>query len=384
VKLAFVEINFRSKTLELLGEIDVICSEFYSDGYILTLRQVFYQLVTRNRIANTEREYKNLGATITNGRYAGVLDWEHIQDRVRIVQRMPHWENPANIIHAASRSYGIDTWAGQEYRAEVWIEKDALIEIAARPCERLDVPYIAVKAYSSTSAMWEARKRFREYIRNGQTPVILHLGDHDSTGADCSRHLEEKMQLLVGRPIELRRLALNRDQIGEYELPPQPGKTADPRFKGYVKKHGTSNTWELDALSPRVIETIIEDGIRDVLNEDRREEHIARQERERESLKQVSTHWNHVEDFATKVMPNGRRDGYEAWRCLIGLDGDARTVVKRARRTPGNKNRSASEKSTIVDFQPYRIEPRPLDPEIAEQYAQALGLVNTARVKPGK
>ena len=64
----------------------------------------------------------------------------------------------------------------------MWIDKDALIELAANVCGPLDVPFIAVKAYNSKSALWEARKRFMEYIRDGQTPVILHLGDHAHRG----------------------------------------------------------------------------------------------------------------------------------------------------------------------------------------------------------
>jgi hypothetical protein len=189
---------------------------------------VFYQLVARNRIPNTDREYKNLGVNLTNGRYAGLIDWEHITDRVRVINGNNHWEGPEDIIHNASESLTIDTWVGQYYRPEVWIEKDALIELAANVCDPLDIPYVSVKAYASTSALWEARKRFREYIRDGQVPIILHLGDHDYTGDDCSRYLRDQMSLMVEHPVELRRLALNRDQIERYELPPQPGKGKDP------------------------------------------------------------------------------------------------------------------------------------------------------------
>jgi hypothetical protein len=176
VKLALIPQDFYSKTRDLLRECDAICTVFYDKGYTLTLRQLFYQLVTRNRIENTAKAYKNLGETITNGRYAGLLDWDHITDRVRVVKGNAHWDGPEDILDSASETLTIDTWLGQKYRPEVWIEKDALIELAANVCLPLDVPFVAVKAYNSASALWEARQRFLHYADSSQIPVILHLG----------------------------------------------------------------------------------------------------------------------------------------------------------------------------------------------------------------
>lgn len=307
MKLEIIPQNFYSKTWDLLNEIDTICIVFFGKGYTLTLRQLFYQLVSRNRIPNTEKAYTNLGNIVRDGRYAGVLDWEHITDRVRVIHDSARWEDAEDRLVHAAETHRIDTWEEQEYRPEVWIEKDALLELARNACHPLDVQYMSVKAYSSVSALWEARKRFRQYVRDGQTPVILHLGDHDCTGDDCSRFLRERMELMVNTPdlglhanVELRRLALNRDQIEKYELPPQPGKTADPRFRGYVRKHGTSHVWELDALAPDVIERIIEDGIRGVMDDDLRQRYIAIQEEQRQTLKAMGAHYDSVSQFLVK------------------------------------------------------------------------------------
>jgi hypothetical protein len=247
-KLEIIPKTFYAKTSELLREIDAICTTMYGEGYTLTLRQLYYQLVSRNRIPNTDKAYTNLGNVVRDGRYAGVLDWEHITDRVRVLQELQHWHDAEDRIVHAAETHRIDTWPEQNYRIEVWIEKDALIELAANVCHVFDVPYMSVKAYSSVSALWEARKRFREYARNGQAPLILHLGDHDCTGSDCSRFLQERMEQMTNTPdlgfhavVELRRLALNRKQIEKYELPPQPGKVKDPRFKGYLRDKGTSD-----------------------------------------------------------------------------------------------------------------------------------------------
>jgi hypothetical protein len=300
MKRCYRPLRFKEKTAALLAECDAICTMYAEKGYTLTDRQLFYQLVVRNRIENMVRAYKNLCVVVSDGRYAGVIDWEHITDHVRVLQQTPRWQDVEDFVNVVAPQFNLDTWQDQPYRPEVWIEKDALIELAAEACDPLDVPYIAVKAYGSTSSLWEAKKRFSEYIRNGQVPVILHLGDHDCTGADCSRLLRERMELLTGEAVELRRLALNADQIEKYELPPQMGKQSDPRFKGYVEKYKTKFVWELDALAPDVIVRIIEDGIRQVMSEELRQPYVAAAVEGRELLQAVSDKWPELKRLVSK------------------------------------------------------------------------------------
>jgi hypothetical protein len=300
MKKCYIPKRFYSKTAQLLEECNAICTSYFERGYTLTLRQLFYQLVATNRIANTVREYKNLGVVVTDGRYAGVLDWEHITDRVRVIKAKPRWQDVEDFINSVGPQFHVDTWQDQNIRPEVWIEKDALIELAEEACEPLDIPYVAVKAYNSASAMWEAAKRFREYVWHGQTPLILHLGDHDYTGVDCSRFLQQRMELLIGSEVQLKRLALNADQIKHYELPPQPGKQSDPRFTGYVERHRTTQVWELDALAPNVIVKIIEDGIRKEMHEGARQPYLAQAADGREVLQAVSDNWDRVKWLVAK------------------------------------------------------------------------------------
>ena len=303
MKLCLKEHNFYRKQRELVAECDAICTLYAQKGYTLTIRQLYYQLVSRNRIENTEREYKNLIQVMVDARYAGLIDWQHITDRVRVLKNdySRHFENPEDAINYHAEYFSIDLWKDQDRRPEVWIEKDALIEVAANACVPLGVPYIAVKAYNSASELWQSRKRFLQYRRDGKDPVILHLGDHDSTGDDCSRLLQERMELMTGRPIELRRIALNRDQIEKYKLPPQAGKTTDPRFKGYVAKHGTSHVWELDALGPDVIESIIDGALRDYMDEDLHDEALAEQSGYQDQMRGVSDNWDEVQELIKEV-----------------------------------------------------------------------------------
>ena len=57
--------------------------------------------------------------------------------------------------------------------------------------------------------------------------------------------------------MDVERIALNWDQIEEYQPPPNWAKLTDTRAKAYIARFGTKS-WELDALDPRVIESLIE------------------------------------------------------------------------------------------------------------------------------
>jgi hypothetical protein len=97
-------------------------------------------------------------------------------------------------------------------------------------------------------------------LNKGQRPVILHLGDHDPSGLDMTRDLSERLALFCGQEIEVRRLALNLDQVQQYNPPPNPAKTEDSRYPGYASQFG-DESWELDALDPTVLAALVSDAI---------------------------------------------------------------------------------------------------------------------------
>jgi len=238
-----------------------IISEYQAQGFDLTLRQLYYQLVARDYIPNKQAEYKKLSVTIKNARLAGLVDWGAIVDRTRELRTNPHWSSPKEIIKSAELSYSIDKWGGQPYRPEVWIEKDALTGVIAPICEQLDVPYFACRGYNSLSEMWRASNRFSNNLKVGQVPFIIHLGDHDPSGLDMTNDIIKRSELLTGRDdFTVKRIALNYDKVEQYNPLPNPAKFSDPRANDYIGKFGRSS-WELDALDPMTISNLIETEI---------------------------------------------------------------------------------------------------------------------------
>jgi len=94
------------------------------------------------------------------------------------------------------------------------------------------------------------------YRNRGQTPVVIHLGDHDPSGLDMTRDIQERLDLFSEGSVDVRRVALNMDQVKKFKPPPNPTKLTDSRAEGYLKEHG-NESWELDALDPATIESVI-------------------------------------------------------------------------------------------------------------------------------
>jgi len=258
-KISYIDKDFHKKSIDLISIANRIIEEYASQGFDLTLRQLYYQMVSRDIIPNNQKEYKKLGNIINNARLAGLIDWDHIVDRTRNLKGNSHWAEPASVIRSAAHSYQIDKWATQQYRVEVWIEKDALVGVIASICERLDIPYFSCRGYTSQSEMWTAAQRLKQWMNSGQTPIILHLGDHDPSGIDMTRDIIDRIELFIGSGT-VNRLALNHDQVEQYSPPPNPAKLTDTRATAYIAEYGRSS-WELDALEPSVIATLIEDAI---------------------------------------------------------------------------------------------------------------------------
>ena len=294
--ICYVEKSFRGEALEIIETANRIIQSYQAQGYELTLRQLYYQFVARDLIPNTEKSYKRIGSIVSDARMAGLISWKAITDRTRNLQGNSHWSNPSDIIRASASSFKLDLWETQPYRVECWVEKDALIGVVGRICQQWDVPYFACRGYTSQSEMWAAGQRLKRYADKGQTPYILHLGDHDPSGIDMSRDVVDRLELFMGDDIDFQRLALNYAQIETYNPPPNPAKTTDSRAGSYISQFG-NESWELDALEPSIISSLIETAVTAVVDNEKWEQRKQLQEDYRDLLKTTSNRWPQVQSY---------------------------------------------------------------------------------------
>lgn len=322
-----------------------ILEEYAAQGFDLTLRQLYYQMVARdlfpddrrwrytgsrwvrdvNGTPNAEPNYKWLGSLVNDARMAGLIDWNHIVDRTRNLSRSPSWNDPAALVRAGADQFAIDKWADQPHYVEVWIEKDALVGVIEPTCRDWRVPFFSCRGYTSQSEMWGAAQRLGRQMSRDKKVLILHMGDHDPSGIDMTRDIEDRLTNFIAidyyrdsvddeerdrldaetehrgswafdfveENFEVKRIALNWDQIEEFDPPPNPAKLSDARAKKYVAKYGRES-WELDALDPTTMADLVTTGIDDVLDHELWEQAGEREDEQRRTLRAISERWDEV------------------------------------------------------------------------------------------
>lgn len=305
----YLDVNFRPATLTLIQTADQIITDYEAQGYTLSLRQLYYQFVSRDLIPNNDREYKKLGAAIANARLAGMISWDAIEDRNR-APNMPYInEDNASIAASLRYAFSADMWQDQPRRVEVWVEKDALSSVVGRACDRYSVPYLACKGYLSASEVYRAAMRAEEAWQKREQPtLIIHLGDHDPSGIDMTRDNQHRMDMLTDNIgiVDVRRIALNRDQVDSYKPPPNPAKITDSRAEDYIALHGRTS-WELDALEPKVIEALVRDNIKPEIDPDPWNDARDRQRNGDRLWATFADNWPEIEAYIESLM--GGDDG---------------------------------------------------------------------------
>ena len=178
----------------MINKIDNIISEYSAKGIQLTVRQCYYQCVSRGIMHNNSASYTKISELIADGRLAGLLDWDAIEDRTRYTRENSHWISPKEIIDDAVEMYQIDTRATQPIYVECWIEKDSLVSILEETCRRLDVPCCSCRGFPSITMLHEASQRFQEHDHS----VLLYAGDHDPSGLTIPESIKKALTGFLG------------------------------------------------------------------------------------------------------------------------------------------------------------------------------------------
>ena len=275
---------------DLTDMIVAVVDLYAAQSLKLTARQLFYQLVSKEWIPNAHAVYKRLCDFLKDLRYAGIVDWDAVEDRGRIPQRPGEWDNIKDIIDSALEAYRLPRWSDQDYYVELYCEKMAMEGILLPTAQKYHVYFGSNKGYSSASAMFETAKRFDKQIYAGKMGVLLYLGDHDPSGLDMVRDIQDRVCEFLGLEAEdndyfnVEQIALNQEQIKKYKPPHNAARIKDPRAGWYSKQFG-KKSWELDALEPKVLVDIAERGILKYLDTDKYNAWVKRETLEKKKLK---------------------------------------------------------------------------------------------------
>lgn len=319
MKIAYRKVRLSKQNKQRLSLVNSIIEEYKAIDLVLTLRQLYYQLVSKDIIPNSDKEYKKLGNLIKEGRMGGIVDWNAIEDRLRVPKSAPGWESPKEILKAASNQFRLNRDEDQP-QIEVWVEKDALSSIVNRAVNKYNIASMVNRGYSSASAMHDAFMRFNRRLTDMEPVTILYLGDHDPSGLDMVRDIKTRLiEFAIGdnyisryglsnylestgiseddffdedrnlseedlsivnsfenkvlamaliKTIRVEPIALTMDQINTYNPPPNPAKLTDVRSRWYVENYGYKS-WEVDALKPEVLIELITSKIESYIDMDK-------------------------------------------------------------------------------------------------------------------
>lgn len=285
MKQAYNSLHLSTQNKERLEQINSIIEEYRAQGYILTLRQLYYQLVSRGIIENKVAEYRNLSAILGKGRMAGIVDWDAIEDRTRVPMIQYSADNPKDAIYDIINQYKVDRMRDQDVYLEIFVEKDALSGVLSRIANKYHIKLMVNKGYSSISAMHDSALRWIDASKRGKTSYLLYVGDHDASGIDMIRDIKDRFSEF-GADVKIKHIALLDEQIEKYNPPPNPTKLSDPRAATYIKKYGKT-CWEVDALKPELLNSLVENQIVSLIDINKFNENLEQEKRDIEQLKEI-------------------------------------------------------------------------------------------------
>ena len=285
--------RWKADTYELLAHCRNITEEYMKMKIKITLRQLYYDLVSTNVIPNHDVVYKRISSLLTDARYLGLIDWSAIEDRNRPHRMHMEWENTHDAIQFIISRFRLPRWSDQEYYLELFTEKDALSSIIQPVCDNWHIRFNVNKGYSSASIMYQLGKRIAKKIEEEEKEVILiYIGDHDPSGLDMVRDIDKRIIEFLeegdfcydSNMFHIRHIALTMDQVKELNPPPNPAKITDPRAKWYIQKYGKTS-WEVEALKPKYLMNLVNIEIQRYVNNKKYDSWIKQEEEEKQDMR---------------------------------------------------------------------------------------------------
>ncbi len=154
----------------------------------LTLRQIYYRLVSRGSIPNTVSQYNMLSKLLKWMRIHEKLPWDVLEDRVRVLTEKRGFDNLFSFInqetHNFLKGYTRCLIQGQGKHIEVWTEKEALFRIFDGVVWPYCIRTVVCRGYNSVTFIADFYKRAEKAIMKSMQPVVLYFGDLDPSGVD--------------------------------------------------------------------------------------------------------------------------------------------------------------------------------------------------------
>jgi len=245
----------------------------------LTLRQIYYRLVSKGIIPNKQSQYQYLSKALVRGRISGQISWHDIEDRTRSFDTYGvRYHDPDTYLDSKLRSlkeapkwYGLPKWYMQPHVVEVWGEKQALEALFSQVTHSVGVTLGICRGYPSITFVHDAATRIADLVDDNvyvEEVTILYFGDHDPSGIDIQRNVIDRLQDTFDVSVVIERIAITPAQIAKYDIPEMPTKKSDARAKKHIAQYGDVSSVELDAIEPNVLQDLIRNACMNYYDED--------------------------------------------------------------------------------------------------------------------
>ncbi|HVW66018.1 MAG TPA: hypothetical protein VHB01_13505 [Nitrosospira sp.] len=216
------------RTAVQVEQLDKQILEALREDHPQSVRHIFYRMTDPRLpepVEKSDRGYRHVQERCVALRRSGVIPYAWIADMSRRGYHVATFSGAGDFVERMAGLYRSDLWADSDCRCEVWAESRSIASVLQKDCEDLAVGLFPCGGFSSLSFVHEAAE---QHNNSGDLrPLqIFYVGDYDPAGVLIDRSLEKEMRCHLSNDIELKfeRIAINMDQIAEFELPTKPQK----------------------------------------------------------------------------------------------------------------------------------------------------------------
>jgi hypothetical protein len=292
--------------------IPIVKEKLSAYTYRPTIRGMFYNLVSDEKLQNTPKQYKSLVSALSTARRNGTIPISAFVDTTRWIDDIyDDYQKPEEYIQdridnlKTTRDHYFDSiprWHRQKHYVEVWVEKNALRGLFAGILNGMEIRVVPNNGWSSMVYRQEnidrlIEKRSSDTDQDGnrfdKKVHILYFGDYDPTGRKMDRNIALDLVLALehgysGKRLEkeserlrriggageiyegelydrldeakemkiFQRVALTKEQITDFKLEhlknTNPDVLAklkkDPNREDFVRENGSLFQIEVDAM----------------------------------------------------------------------------------------------------------------------------------------
>lgn len=247
---------------------------------------------------NTQLCWGYLTQASKMARYLNLVDIEKVEDNKNPAPNVEAiYSRYSHVYHAVDlpnldgtldvNLYGAGNSMAQPYHLEVWVEKSTMNSVLMPVMARFSANLVTFEGEASITSCLRLVQRVRE---SGFKPTrIFYVSDLDPAGNSMPVATARKIEYLLYRygyevDLELTPIALNVDQVLEYDLPSVPIKDSEVRAENFQRVYdgGAVELDALEALYPGELANIVTKALEPYYSE-AAEEHarnVARQRRE--------------------------------------------------------------------------------------------------------